>query len=412
MNGCQENQGDQLRKIGRNSLLTFDKSEGAEALHLKFLRHLRQSIQTRDYPMGARLPSEVALAEEYGISRGTVRMALDTLEREGLVERMHRRGTFVSSTPPEIHAEESGGQKRIALVYASSMLPMSSTTTSKSPVWRIDLDLLIGIEQAAKSHNYQLSFVYSEHTPQQLAFDIQRLRADNVSGMVIYPPGNATYDESIWQLKSSDIPFVLIDRYYPDLDADYVGIDNRGGGYRATEHLLILGHRRIGFVYFGSEDLRTTSTYGRWEGYCQALRDYGVPYDEGLVYPRADGTVAKDLDDYGAFLAQADRPDAIFASNDEMALKLMQLAQRQGLHIPHDLALVGFDNQPFTTHVNPALTTVAQSFIDIGLRAGNLLISRINGQSGPVKHIELPTSLVVRDSCGARLRVQQRMNML
>ncbi len=388
-------------------MLTFDKSEGAEALHIQFLHHLRQRIQARDYPVGARLPSELALAEEYGISRGTIRLALDTLEREGLIERTHRRGTFVRQALPETHA--SGVQKRIALVYASSLSPMSSNT-HKLSAWRVDLDLLIGIEQAAKSHNYQLSFVYSEHTPQQLAFDIQRLRADNVAGMVIYPLGNTTYDESIWQLKAAAIPFVLVDRYYPDLEADYVGIDNHSGGYRATEHLLILGHRRIGFVYFGSEDLRTTSTRGRWEGYCQALQDYGVPYDENLVYPRADST--EELDDYEAFLARPDRPDAIFASNDEIALKLMQLAQRQGLRIPEDLALVGFNNEPFTAHVNPALTTVAQSFIDIGLRAGNLLIGCINGQSGPVKHIELPISLVVRDSCGARLRVQQRLNTL
>ncbi len=387
-------------------MLIFDKSESAEALHIQFLHHLRQRIQVKDYPVGARLPSEVALSEEYRISRGTVRQALDTLEREGLIERTHRRGTFVREVTPEIHVEESGVQKRIALVYASS------NNASKSLVGRIDLDLLIGIEQAAKSHNYQLSFVYSENTPQQLAFDIQRLRADNVSGMVIYPLGNTTHDESIWQLKAAGVPFVLIDRYYPGFEADYVGIDNHSGGYRATEHLLILGHRRIGFVYFGSEDLRTTSTRGRWEGYRQALQDYGVSYDERLVYPRINSTATEGLDDYEAFLAQLDRPDAIFASNDEIALKLMQLAQRQGLRIPDDLALVGFDDQPFATHVNPALTTVAQSFIDMGLRAGNLLISRINGQAGLIKHIELPTSLVVRDSCGARLRVQQRINTL
>ncbi len=391
-------------------MLTFDKSEDANALHVQFTQYLRQRILEKHYRAGERLPSEMALAEEYHISRGTVRLALDALEREGLIERSHRRGTFVRQAPPALAAGEPVAQKRIALLYSPSLPPVLPGKALAGLPDGMNMELLIGVEQAAKSHNYQLSFVFSESAPQQLAFDIQRLRADTVSGMVIYPPGNTTHSEPIWQLKAAGVPLVFVDRYYPDLKADYVGIDNRSGGYRATEHLLILGHRRIGFVYTSAEDMRTTSTRGRWEGYRQALQDYHVPYDETLVYPAIDQTADDAYDDYGSFLARPHRPGAIFASSDGTALKLMQLAQRQGLRVPEDLALVGFDNRSFSTNVNPPLTTIAQSFIDMGLQAGNLLISRINGQLGPAKYIELPTSLVVRDSCGARLRVQQHLN--
>ena len=391
---------------------TFDKGENAQALHVQFMQYLRQRILDQSYLAGTRLPSEVALAKEYRISRGTVRLALDTLEQEELIERTHRRGTFVRQAPPTTRVEESTIQKRIALVYSPSRL---SLLTGKSPRMLpedVNMDLLIGVEQAAKSHNYQLSFAFSESAPQQLAFDIQRLRADNVSGMVIYPPGNTTYNEAIWQLKASGMPLVFVDRYYLDLEADYVGIDNHKGSYRATEHLLILGHRRIGFVYSASEDLRTTSTCGRWEGYCQALQDYGIPYDESLVCPDPNekNRATDDFDAYTMLLTRPDRPDAIFTSSDDITLKLMQLAQRQGLRVPDDLALVGFDDRPFSANVTPALTTVAQSFVDMGFRAGNLLISRINGSAGPARSIELPTSLVVRDSCGARLRVQKQLH--
>jgi DNA-binding LacI/PurR family transcriptional regulator len=109
---------------------------------------------------------------------------------------------------------------------------------------------------------------------------------------------------------------------------------------------------------------------------------------------------------YDALLSRPDRPEAIFAVNDNEALAILKTAQRHGLRVPEDLALVGFDDLSFAAHLSPPLTTVAQPRMDLGLRAGNLLINRIEGLGGPTRHIELPTSLVVRESCGARLRVR------
>src|SRR5258707_1267265 len=103
--------------------------------------------------------------------------------------------------------------------------------------------------------------------------------------MMIWPTGDTTHDASIQQLQADHIPVVLMDRYFPGLAIDYVGSDNVGGGYRATEHLLILGHRRIGLVFEREETLQTTSVYERWQGYCKALQKYEVPYDETLVVP-------------------------------------------------------------------------------------------------------------------------------
>jgi DNA-binding LacI/PurR family transcriptional regulator len=112
------------------------------------------------------------------------------------------------------------------------------------------------------------------------------------------------------------------------------------------------------------------------------------------------------LSQYERFLARPDRPSAIFAVNDDIALTLMRAAQACRIPIPHELAIVGFDDLDVAAHVSPPLTTVAQPRMDVGLRAANLLINRIEGQSGPTKQIELPTSLIVRASCGARLLVR------
>ncbi|HJZ48205.1 MAG TPA: substrate-binding domain-containing protein, partial [Roseiflexaceae bacterium] len=272
----------------------------------------------------------------------------------------------------------------------------------------LDLDILISVEHAAKSRGYQVSFAYAEESLEQQDRDINRLHEDRVAGLIIFPVSDVAYDESIWRLHAEGVPFVLVDRYFPDLDCDYVVADNMGGGYRATEHLIILGHTRIGFIYSSKGSLLTTSVRDRWEGYRRALHEYGQPYDETLVFqwPAVSQSSTSDIADQ--FLLRGDRPSAVFAVNDAVALELLRTAQRVGLRVPEDLALVGFDDLNFAAHLSPPLTTVAQPRMDVGLRAGHLLLNRIEGHGGPPRHIELPTSLIVRESCGARQRVRRQ----
>src|SRR5437660_1026998 len=159
-----------------------------------------------------------------------------------------------------------------------------------------------------------------------------------------------THDTSIQQLQADHIPVVLMDRYFPGLAIDYVGSDNVGGGYRATEHLLILGHRRIGYVFAQEETLQTTSVYERWQGYCKALQKYEVPYDESLVVPDFRQMQSSTREGLVEFLQRPDRPSAIFAVNDYVALDILQAAKALHLRIPEDLAVIGFDDLEFAAH--------------------------------------------------------------
>ena len=364
------------------------------ALYTHLISYFRQRILDGSLAPGARLPTEFEIAQEHQISRGTVRQALHALVHEGLIERMQGRGTFVRQLPlPRSPAPAPpAAERRIGLVLHYMDGPL-------------DLDILIGVEHAAKSRGYQVSFAYAEESLEQQSRDISRLHEDRVAGLIIFPVSDIAYDESIWRLQADGVPFVLVDRYFPDLDCDYVLADNVGGGYRATEHLIILGHTRIGFVYSSKGSLLTTSVRDRWAGYRRALQEYGCPDDETLVYRQLPAPLASG-DAYGDLLSRPDRPSAMFAVNDAVAVDLLRAAQRSGLRVPEDLALVGFDDLNYAAHLSPPLTTVAQPRMDLGLRAGNLLINRIEGQVGPPRHIELPTSLVVRESCGARLRVR------
>jgi GntR family transcriptional regulator, arabinose operon transcriptional repressor len=355
-------------------------------LYLRLLTELRQQILDGRLPEGARLPSEADLSDSYGISRGTVRHALGILTNEGLIERRKGSGSYVRALNGDGTAAYPSS-RQIGLVLSQSSD-------------QLNMEILIGVEQGAKARGYHVIFSYAEENAEQQQRDIQRLIADNVEGLILFPASEDPTHESIAQLKEHNIPFVLTDRYFPEFDSDYVAANNFDGGYRATEHLLILGYRRIAFVHAHSSDVMLTSIRDRWAGYRAALEHYGLPYDEGLVY------CAPAKGYYEEFFARQALPDAIFAVNDLEALAILKTSKRLGLRIPQDIALVGFDDLSFAAHLHPPLTTVAQMRMELGLRAVNLLIDRIEGASGAFKHIELPTRLIVRESCGARLKIQ------
>jgi GntR family transcriptional regulator of arabinose operon len=375
------------------------KKERTKLLHSQLTTYYRERILDGRLQAGTRLPTDDELAVLYQISRDTVRQALAQLTNEGLIERVQGRGTFVSQPPSNGSPLTQLKQKQIGLVLNRTFRT------------QLTMNLLVGVEQAAKSHGYSVSFTYAEGEQEQQAHDVARMRANHVSGMIIWPMGDSTQAASIQQLQADHVPVVLMDRYFPGLAVDYVGSDNIGGGYRATEHLLILGHRRIGFVFAHEETLQTTSVYERWQGYCRALQKYEVPYDETLVIPDLRQLPTGGHEGLVEFLQRPDRPGAIFAINDYVALDVLQAAKALHLRIPEDLAVVGFDDMEFAAHVNPPLTTIKQQFIDIGLRAGTLLINRIEGMASAPKHIELPTNLIIRDSCGVQLHVKKILSL-
>jgi GntR family transcriptional regulator, arabinose operon transcriptional repressor len=368
----------------------LDKGTEAEAIYVQLLTYFRERILDGSFSVGSRLPTEVEIARQHHISRGTVRQALNILVNEGFLERIPGRGTFVKKlAEPEQHPTN----KRLGLVLSL-------------PTLQLSMDILVGAVQAAKARSYEVSVVYAENNPQEQARDVNWLKATQINGIILFPVDNAVADETLLQLQTENVPLVLIDRYIPNFDTDYVVSDNVGGGYRATEHLIILGHTRIGFAYSNVANLQTTSVRDRWRGYKQALQEYNLIYDEALIFPDLPLPPPGVPNAYDDFVLHPHRPEAVFAVNDSVALAILQACQRQGVKVPEHLALVGFDDLNFAAYLTPPLTTVVQPRREIGVRATNLLISRIEGQAGAPQHVEIPTSLTVRASCGVRLRLK------
>jgi LacI family transcriptional regulator len=240
-----------------------------------------------------------------------------------------------------------------------------------------------------------------------------------VAGLIAILPGKVS--RHLTDLFQQGLPLVMIDDQEKPADLPWVGIDNISSAYEATWHLIKLGHKRIAHI---SGPHHYDCAVERYQGYCQALEDAGIPIDpdlfvEGTFEPASGRKCATTI----FSRERAQWPTAIFVANDQMAYGVLEVAEQQGIRIPEDVSLVGFDDNSFSARVRPSLTTIQQPFSDMGQKACEILFMMIEAdrrmekkqrrsasyttrrlpkestKEDPVR-IHLPTSLVVRASSG------------
>ena len=218
---------------------------------------------------------------------------------------------------------------------------------------------------------------------------LTRLSGTLIDGAILVTPTVVDHDYRI--------PVVAVDPHTGPSDLPTVDSDNLSGAMAATEHLIRLGHRRIGFLG-GREDLESARM--RAEGYRRSMAAAGIPLDADLM---RIGGYREEMADLPAreLLTMAQPPTAIFAANDLSAIRTMEVARSLGLRIPEDLSVIGFDNVPESALTTPPLTTISQPIQRMGFEAMKLLIDLIDGTEVPDPHRQLPTELVERGSCRA-----------
>jgi len=257
-------------------------------------------------------------------------------------------------------------------------------------------EIIRGIDAELTLQELDLILYTTHRTASKEANYVANLAQGMVDGLLVVLPRNPA--DYVGTLTQRNFPFVLIDHQGTGKECPAVGATNWQGAFDATEHLLKLGHRRIGFIT-GSMDLGCAQD--RLAGYRAALRTHHVPYTEELVY---EGTFFQP-DGFTGALALLDLPEpptAIFASNDVMAMGAMDAIRQRGLRIPDDIAVLGFDDIPQAELVRPALTTIQQPLEKMGRVATQMLLDLLEAPESKIQRIELPTKLIIRDSCCPR----------
>lgn len=252
------------------------------------------------------------------------------------------------------------------------------------------------IEIAAFEAGYSVILCNTENDFEKEALYMDVLTKKQVDGVIFVTTGERS--DSLKNLVEMEIPTVVMDRDFPGLELDVVLADNLQGGYLATQHLISLGHKRIGCIA-GPSSLTPSSR--RIAGYKQALQEANLVLEPGLImsgdfHPESGWEVGR------AMLSQRDAPTAIFACNDLMAIGVLRAATELGLRVPDGLALVGYDDIELASYTNPPLTTIKQPKVEMGLATLNFLLGRIKDKQSAPQRALLPVSLVIRGSCGAR----------
>lgn len=251
-------------------------------------------------------------------------------------------------------------------------------------------ELLKGLSRGAQGSGYELlawagvasadSHVGWEHR------SLSQLSGTLIDGAVLVTP---TVVDGAYR-----IPVVAVDPHTGPSALPSIDSDNLAGAAMAVQHLVDLGHRRIGFLA-GRPDLESARL--REEGFRRTMAAAGLEVDEDLV--RIGGFRAETADVPATeLLDRPDRPTAVFAANDLSGIRLIEVARALGLRVPEDLSVVGFDNIPESALAEPPLTTVAQPLHRMGVEAMEMLLTLVRGGELAPRHHRLPTDLVVRSS--------------
>ncbi len=341
--------------------------------------------------MKSRKPTSHDIAYLAGVSQATVSRAL---RDSGLVSKATRERVQRIARQLNYRVDRNAANLRSQRTQTLALLLFEDPIADESNINPFFLSMLGSITRAASRRGYDLLVSF-----QQLSDDWYKDYevANRADGLILLGYGDyVRYSQRLVELSRAEAHFVIWGPVTEDQPGHHLGSDNETGARMAVDHLLEHGRRRIAFI--GEKAASVPEFQLRHEGYRTALEAAGIEYDEALQVdcPNQSGAGGKAVRELQRLRAQ---PDAIFAVSDLLAIGALQELERQGIDVPEKVAVVGFDDIPAASYVNPPLTTVRQDTVLAGDKLVDKLVALIEGKT--VESEELPLHLVVRQSCGA-----------
>jgi LacI family transcriptional regulator len=331
------------------------------------------------------------VAEAAGVSVTTVSNVLND-RTEAMAEETLQR---ILNTIQTLHYHPSSVARSLVTNYTATIGVIVSEI--ETPLFLQALNI---IEPIARNAEHNILLCTTGHNLEDEPQTVNLLLEKQVDGIIFLTTSAYIEHNYLIDLPPSAPPLVLVNRataYHSRFDQ--ISFDNTQGMINIIDYLVQLGHRRIGHLY-GPRGRKSSAE--RMLGYRQGLEKHGLDYQEAYLKPAdfEQGSQASWEQALLELMALSPRPTAVIGANDIVTAAAMRAAQRAGFCIPQQLTIVGIDDQPFCTYLNPALTTIQLPIVEAGKLAIELLLARIAGQRTATEHIVLPCTLIVRESSG------------
>lgn len=329
------------------------------------------------------------IARVAGVSATTVSVVLRNKEcrvSEKTKQRIQEAAREMGYVPNQVAVSlVTKKTNTIGLIYSNMLNPFYA-------------ELAAGVERNARMNGYSLLICNCDEQVDRCVDNINLLEGRHIDGFVLQPPetinANPERLRTLQQkLEQCTTPYVILDRAIHDIFHDYVAADHQLGGFLATDHLVRMGHSRIGCI------TGSLSDYGskrRLAGYKDVLDANNIPFDQDLVY---EGLHQVESGYRGAMELFKKDVTAIFAFSDWAAVGVQRAAAERGVAIPRDLSLVGYDDSSIANLCSVPLTTIRQPIELIGRGACDILMDRINNLARPHNNTFYPPALIQRSSC-------------
>lgn len=353
----------------------------ARPLFIQLKEGLRKQIQKKVPSAGTQIPSVDEIAKIQDISTWTVERALEELIEEKVLYRRPKSGTFIAPIEKELPE----------LTKNIGFLLNERFSFRDEPFY---FKMLIAAQRESVKHQYNLVFSTVDEKSQKETILPEFLVKKKVDGVII---AGRMEDKFILKLKGEKIPLVLIDYRMDEGESDCILIDNLRGAQEAVEHLVSLGHKKIGFI--GGETGHP-SIQERFMGYKMVMQNAHLNSQKFVEKSAPFLTVEAGYEAMRKMFKNGGFPTAVFCANDSVAIGVMEAIKERNLSVPKDISVIGFDDLQWGSYAKPPLSTVKVFKEKMGKLALRELLRLIRGKKKEPMETRVKTELIIRRSCG------------
>ncbi|WP_449011417.1 GntR family transcriptional regulator [Paenibacillus taichungensis] len=364
-------------------------------LYLQTADLVMEEIRNRKLQPHDPVPSEGELAKLYSVSRMTAKLALQILEKQGIVYRLARRGTFVSgdylggpgkaSLSGNVTTDKKLMKRKIALLF-----PNMDDYVAR---------IIASVEKEARKSGCQLLIRITTDKEDE-SFCLQELYEEGIDGIILFPRGRTRCSEKVLELNLLNYPLVIIDRIFREVNIDCVYHDHYQGAYNLTEYLIDRGHREIGYISMPFDGV--TSREDRYKGYVQAMLDYALPVNGRNICLDCAEDYMLNLNGANLqlkeFIQSNFEMTAVVCADDYIATSCLYTALSIHKQVPEELSIIGFSDIQLASLLPVPLTTARQTTEKLGQAAVNLLCKRMENSREGALSIKVNTTIIERSS--------------